>query len=46
MKTQAAIQYSDGTKFMADDLYYEGSGLISKVIKEGSVPVLEIIERR
>ena len=33
-------------KFMADDLYYEGSGLISKVIKEGSVPVLEIIERR
>lgn len=46
MKTQAAIQYSDGAKLMVEDLYYKGSGLISKVIKDGSVHVSEIIERR
>ena len=46
MKTQAAIQYSDGAKLMVEDLYYKGSGLISKVIKDGSVHVSKIIDRR
>ena len=45
-KTQAIIQYSNGAKFMVDDLYYKGSGLVSKVIKEGRVSGLEIAQKQ
>ena len=45
-KTQAIIQYSNGAKFMVDDLYYKGSGLVSKVIKEGRFSGLEIAQKQ
>ena len=45
-KTQAIIQYSNGAKFMVDDLYYKGSGLVSKVIKEGRFCGLEIAQKQ
>ena len=45
-KTQGIIQYSNGAKFMVDDLYYKGSGLVSKVIKEGRFSGLEIAQKQ